>query len=646
MNPTQTLYSPGGNSPASSPATHPSSLFPQINNCRTIRDLSQIHAVFIKSGQIRDTLSAAEILRFCATSDLHHRDLDYAHKIFNQMPQRNCFSWNTIIRGFSESDEDKAQIAITLFFKMMSDEFVEPNRFTFPSVLKACAKTGKIQEGKQIHGLALKYGFGGDEFVMSNLVRMYVMCGLMKDACVLFYKNIIEREMVMMIDRRKRDGEVVLWNVMIDGYMRLGDCKAARMLFDKMRQRSVVSWNTMISGYSQNGFFKDAVEVFREMKKGDIRPNYVTLVSVLPAISRLGSLELGEWLHLYAEDSGIRIDDVLGSALIDMYSKCGIIEKAIMVFERLPRENVITWSAMINGFAIHGQAGDAIDCFCKMRQAGVRPSDVAYINLLTACSHAGLVEEGRRYFSQMVSVDGLEPRIEHYGCMVDLLGRSGLLDEAEEFILNMPIKPDDVIWKALLGACRMHGNVEMGKRVANILMDMVPHDSGAYVALSNMYASQGNWSEVSEMRLRMKEMDIRKDPGCSWIDIDGVLHEFLVEDDSHPRAKEINSMLVEISDKLRLAGYRPITTQVLLNLEEEDKENALHYHSEKIATAFGLISTSPGKPIRIVKNLRICEDCHSSIKLISKVYKRKITVRDRKRFHHFQDGSCSCMDYW
>ncbi|CAN8265600.1 unnamed protein product [Cochlearia groenlandica] len=603
MNPAQTIYSAAGNSPSpSSQASHPSSLFPQINRCRTIRDLSQIHAVFVKSGQMRDTLASAEILRFCATSDLLHRDLDYAKKIFNQMPQRNCFSWNTIIRGFSESDERNALIAIALFREMMCDESVEPNRFTFPSVLKACAKTGKIEEGKQIHGMALKLGLGSDEFVMSNLVRMYVM---------------------------------------------LGDCKAARVLFDKMRQRSVVSWNTMISGYSQNGLFRDAVELFSEMKKkGDFRPNYVTLVSVLPAISRLGSLELGEWLHSYADNSRIGIDDVLGSALIDMYSKCGIIEKAIHVFERLPRENVITWSAMINGFAIHGQASEATDCFCKMRQAGVQPSDVAYINLLTACSHAGLVEEGRKYFSQMVNVDGLEPRIEHYGCMVDLLGRSGLLEEAEQFILNMPIKPDDVIWKALLGACRMQGNVEMGKRVANILMDMVPHDSGAYVSLSNMYASQGNWSEVSEMRLRMKEMDIRKDPGCSWIDIDGVLHEFLVEDDSHPRAEEINSMLGEISDKLRLAGYRPITTQVLLNLEEEDKENALHYHSEKIAVAFGLISTSHGRPIRIVKNLRICEDCHASMKLISKVYKRKITVRDRKRFHHFQDGSCSCLDYW
>ncbi|KAF2572645.1 hypothetical protein F2Q70_00000749 [Brassica cretica] len=367
--------------------------------------------------------------------------------------------------------------------------------------------------------------------------------------------------MAVLVDGgRKRDGEVVIWNVMIDGYMRLGDCKAARTLFDQMRVRSIVSWNTMISGYCKNGAFKEVVEIFCEMRRVDLRPSYVTLVSVLPAVSRIGSLELGEWLHSYAESKGIKIDDVLVSALIDMYSKCGVVERAVVVFERLPRKNVITWSAMINGFAIHGLASDAIDCFCRMREVGVKPSDVAYINLLTTCSHVGMVEEGRKYFSQMVNVDGLEPRIEHYGCMVDLLG---------VWL---------IYWVAL--DARKRGD---GKRVANILMEMVPQDSGAYVALLNMYASQGNWSEVSEMRLRMKEMDIRKDSGCSWIDVDGVLHEFLVEDDSHPRAKDINSKLVEISEKLRL---------------------------------------------------------------ISKVYERKITVRDRKRFHHFQDGSCSCMDYW
>lgn len=216
----------------------------------------------------------------------------------------------------------------------------------------------------------------------------------------------------------------------------------------------------------------------------------------------------------------------------------------------------------------------------------------------------------------------------------------------KKIILEMPIKADDVIWKALLGACKMHGNIEMGRQVAERLMEMAPSDSGSYVALSNMYASLGDWDGVARVRLLMKDRDIRKDPGCSWIELDGVIHEFLVEHDSHPRAKEIHLMLKEISERLSSIGYQPNTTQVLLNMDEEEKPSALYNHSEKIAVAFGLISTSPQTPLRVVKNLRICEDCHSSIKLISRLYKREIIVRDRKRFHHFEDGFCSCKDCW
>ncbi|KAG6722123.1 hypothetical protein I3842_03G145600 [Carya illinoinensis] len=625
----------------------PSSLFPHITLCKTIRDLKQVHAIMIKTAQIHDPLAAAEVLRFCALSN--DRNFKYARKVFDQMRQPNCFSWNTIIRGLSESnDDDNLLGALLLFCRMVCDGFVQPNQFTFPSVLKACARTASIREGKQVHGLVVKYGLDSDEFVVSNLVRLYVMCGIIEDAHVLFHRNVIEfgKGDAVMTNKRRDEGMVVLWNVMVDGYVRLGMFGAARELFDRMPQRSVVSWNVMISGYAQNGFFKEAIEMFREMQMEDVYPNYVTLVSVLPAISRLGALELGKWVHLYAEKKEIDIDDVLGSALVDMYSKCGSIEEALQVFERLPKKNAITWSTVIGGLAMHGKANVAIDYFSRMDRVGVTPSDVTYIGVLSACSHAGLVDEGKYFFNHMVKVVGLEPRIDHYGCMVDLFGRAGLLEEAEKLILNMPIKPDDVIWKALLGACKMYGNMEMGKRVAEKLMDMAPNDSGSYVALSNIYASSGKWESVAEVRLTMKEMDIQKDPGCSWIELDGEIHEFLVEDDSHHRAKEIHAMLEEISNQLKLIGYRPNTAQVLLNMDEEEKESALHYHSEKIAVAFGLISTSPHSPLLIVKNLRVCEDCHSSMKLISNIYKRKIIVRDRKRFHHFEDGSCSCGDYW
>lgn len=243
----------------------------------------------------------------------------------------------------------------------------------------------------------MKYGLDSDEFVVSNLVRMYVMCGVMKDAHLLFIRNLIEfdeGDEVVRNNKKKEEGNVVLWNVMVDGYVRLGEFGAARELFDSMPQRSVVSWNVMISGYAQNGLFKEAIEMFREMQIGDVCPNYVTLVSVLPAISRFGALELGKWVHLYAEKNGIEIDDVLGSALVDMYSKCGSIEKALQVFERLPRKNAITWSTIIGGLAMHGRAIDALDYFSRMERSGVTPSDVTYIGVLSACSHAGLVDEG------------------------------------------------------------------------------------------------------------------------------------------------------------------------------------------------------------------------------------------------------------
>lgn len=635
--------------PSIAPSSHPPSLVPQISRCKTIREVKQFHALLIKTAQIHDLSVATELLKLCATSD--YRDTQYALSVFSLLPERNCFSWNTIIRALAESDDNDGPLdAFLLFCQMVSDGMVEPNRFTFPSVLKACSRVARLEEGKQVHGLVIKFGLDSDEFVVSNLLRMYVMCGSMEDAQILFYGNIDgveDKDMNRMVrDKRKQEGNVVLWNVMIDGYVRLGNLKAARELFDRMRQRSVVSWNVMISAYAQNGIFKKAVEMFYKMQMEDVSPNRVTLVSVLPAISRLGALELGKWVHLYAEKNKIPVDDVVGSALVDMYAKCGSIEKAILVFERLPKHNVITWNAIIGGLAMHGRANEVFSYFSKMERTGVSPSDVTYIAILSACSHAGLVDKGRYFFKHMVDIARLEPRIEHYGCMVDLLGRAGFLEEAEELILNMPIRADDVIRKALLGACKMHSNIEIGRRAAEVLMHFAPHDSGAYVALSNMYASVGDWDAVAEVRLMMKDLDIRKDPGCSWIEIDGVIHEFLVEDDSQPRAKEIHSMLEEISYKLSLEGYRPDTTQVLLNMDEKQKESLLHYHSEKIAVAFGLISTPPKMPLQIIKNLRICEDCHSSMKLISKIYERKITIRDRKRFHHFEHGSCSCRDYW
>ncbi|KVI01830.1 pentatricopeptide repeat-containing protein At5g48910 [Cynara cardunculus var. scolymus] len=614
---------------------HPST---ELKQCKTNLDFIQIHAKLIKTGRIRDPRASAELLRFYALSDPPHSDLRYARLLFDQMNQPNCFSWNTIIRAFCDSDDPLE--SFILFNQMVENgnEFVKPNKFTFPSVLKACAKTARLEEGKQTHCVVLKHGLENDGFVLSNLVRMYVMCGAMNDAHMLFDSKNMNSTM----------GETVLWNVMIDGYIRLGELELARNLFDKMPQRSVVSWNSMISGYAQNGFFMESIELFRQMQiEDDVAiPNYITLISVLPAISRIGALEIGKWVYFYALKNCININPVLGSALIDMYSKCGSIEEAVQLFESLAKKNVITWNSIITGLAIHGRATDALNHFKRMQENGISPTDVTYISVLTACSHAGLVDQGMSIFNQLVQTVGLEPRIEHYGCMVDLLGRAGRLKDAEELILKMPGEPDDVVLKALLGACKKHGNIEIGERMGNRLLEIDPEDGAPYVALSNMYASLANWDGVMQTRLKMKQNDVKKDPGCSWIEVNGAIHEFVVQDESHKKAKEIHMMLEEMTEKLSLVGYKPDMTQVHLRMEDTEKESVLRHHSEKIAVAFGLISTRRETTVKVVKNLRICDDCHTAIKLVSRIYDRKIIVRDRKRFHHFENGSCSCMDYW
>ncbi|KAJ0960005.1 hypothetical protein J5N97_000226 [Dioscorea zingiberensis] len=552
-----------------------------------MRDLHQFHAKAIKTGLIRDPLVAAEVLRYAALSD--DRDLRYARLVFDEMREPNLFSWNTLIRAFSESEFEPLQ-AVSMFLQMLNDAAVHPNRYTFPSLLKACAQSSSVSSEAEVG--------------------------------------------------------VVLQNVLIEGYFGLGMVAHARQVFDEMSTRSVISWNAVISRYAQIGLFQESMDVFRQMLVVGMLPNYVTLVSVLPAIARLGALDLGEWVHLYVEKNKIVVDDVLGSALVDMYSKCGNIDKALELFEGLPKNNPITWSSLIGGLAMHGRAKETIDYFSMMEQTGLTPTAVVFIAVLDSCGHLGLVDHGRAYFARMTKFYGLNPGSEHYACMVDMLGRAGLLDEAEEIVMSLPMKPNDAILKALLAACKIHGDVEMGIRAAKSLIKLAPCDEASYLLISNMFASLGDSELVAEIRLLVKELDIQKDLGCSWMTVDGAIHEFVTEDDQHPRASEIYAMLEEITTKLQAAGYEPNSSQVLLNIDKEEKDNFLNYHSEKKAVAFGLISTRPGTILRIMKNLRVCPDCHSSLKFISKIYCRSIVVRDMKRFHHFENGVCSCNDYW
>lgn len=390
------------------------------------------------------------------------------------------------------------------------------------------------------------------------------------------------------------------------------------------------------------------MELFHEMQLAGATPNEFTLTAVLAACANLVALDQGRWIHIYISKARINMNDRLLAGLIDMYAKCGEIESAWKLFsdESNLKRTARPWNAMLSGFAIHGRSDEAIELFERMKKTNVLPDKVTFVSLLNACSHGRLVEQGRLYFNSMRSVHGIDPEIEHYGCMVDLLGRAGLLKEAEEIISTMPMAPDTIIWGALLGACRIHGDIEMGKRIGKTINELEPKHVGCHVLLANIYSGSRRWSDARDVRKRLEINNGRKIPGCSSIELNGMFHQFLVGDRSHPQTKQIYSFLDEMTVKLKIAGYAPEVGEVLLDIDEEDKETALSRHSEKLAIAFGLISTSSGTPIRIVKNLRVCRDCHHATKFISKVYDREIIVRDRIRFHHFKDGYCSCKDYW
>uniref|UniRef100_A0A1D1XR66 Pentatricopeptide repeat-containing protein At5g66520 n=1 Tax=Anthurium amnicola TaxID=1678845 RepID=A0A1D1XR66_9ARAE len=398
----------------------------------------------------------------------------------------------------------------------------------------------------------------------------------------------------------------------------------------------------------QVGSFFEAMELFHEMQLSGVTPNEFTLTGILAACANLVALDQGRWVHFYIKRAKIKMNERLLAGLIDMYAKCGELDSALKVFneEEILKQTVWPWNAMLSGFAVHGKSKEAIDLFERMKSKHVAPNKVTFVSLLSACSHGSFLDEGKLYFKSMKDFYGIDPEIEHYGCMVDLFGRAGLLNEAEEFISLMPMLPDIVIWSALLAACRIHKDIERAEQIGRIIKELEPKQVGCQVLLANIYCGSGRWTGAKDLRNEIKISGTRKAPGCSSIELNGMFHQFLVGDRSHPETKQIYSFLDDMSIKLKNAGYEAEVGEVLLDIDEEDKETALSIHSEKLAIAFGLMNTPPGTAIRIMKNLRVCLDCHHATKLISKLYDREIIVRDRIRFHHFRGGLCSCKDFW
>uniref|UniRef100_A0A803NIQ5 DYW domain-containing protein n=1 Tax=Cannabis sativa TaxID=3483 RepID=A0A803NIQ5_CANSA len=432
--------------------------------------------------------------------------------------------------------------------------------------------------------------------------------------------------------------------------MKNGEIYVAEDLFKRMVRRNIISWTAMISGYTQNGLAERALDVFDKMMEEDseVKPNWVTIMSVLPACAHSAALERGRKIHKFANEIGLGSNVSVQTALVAMYAKCGSLVEAHQCFDKIHQQkrNLIAWNTMIMAYASHGHGLESVSTFEDMIRVGVQPDTITFTGLLSGCSHSGLVDLGLKYFYCMTKSYFVEPEVQHYACVVDLLGRAGRLVEANNLINQMPMQAGPSVWGALLAACRKHRNLELAEAAAKKLFVLEPDNSGNFVLLSNMYAEVGMWKEVDNLRAMLKNRGMRKTPGCSWIEINGKAHMFLGGDTSHPQAKEIYMFLKELPEKIKGVGYVPDTSLVLHDVSKEEKEHNLSAHSEKLAIAFGLLNTRPGVVLRVTKNLRICVDCHTATKFISKIYGREIIVRDVNRFHHFLDGKCSCGDYW
>ncbi|KAG9448433.1 hypothetical protein H6P81_008398 [Aristolochia fimbriata] len=465
-------------------------------------------------------------------------ELEYARRLFENKCVRDVVSWNSILKGYIQSR--KFEEGLKLFEEMFS-KGVRPDEVTMIGILSCCANTYNLKLGHEYHRYAKETGVNFTVPLYNAVMDMYVKCGNLDSARQLF-DEMPERS-------------VVSWTTLIVGYQKLGRLAEARELFNKVPERDIVMWNAMIAGDVKFGRGKEALTLFHEMQSSSMKPNAATMVSLLSACALLGALDVGLWAHRYIDIHGIPITVEVGTALVDMYAKCGNIRKATEVFEDMVERNSLTWTAMIGGLAMHGHGEDAINYFKKMVDMGLKPDEVTFLEVLSACCHSGLVEEGQSLFKRITSDFQISPKIKHYSCMVDLLGRVGLLNEAESLIKSMPMKPDAVIWGSLFFACRIHGNVAMGERAASKLLELDPYDSGTYVLLSNMYVEANKWQEADKVRKRMRERGLEKTPGCSSIEINGVVYEFTVRDKSHKQREQINKCLIQLARQTEFSKH-------------------------------------------------------------------------------------------
>lgn len=600
--------------------------------CAACADLSKakdIHEDAVRFGLQSDLLLGNALI------DMYGKCRFYegGRRVFDGLPVKDVISWTTLLSCYVNCGLHREAL---LAFSEMGLNGLRPNAVTLSSILPACSDLKCLDSGRQVHGYVVKNGFGDNAFVTSALVDMYASCLCLKQAQLVFDSMPVR--------------DIVSWNVIVSAHFINGESETALALFGRMRTQGFPlnydSWNTVIGGCMQSGHNTQALELLVEMQKSGFKPNHITITSALPACSNLESLRKGKEIHGYIIRNMLFDDMTTTTALIYMYAKCGDLELSRWIFNRMPRKDTIAWNSMIIAYSMHGNGEEALLLFKNMINYGIKPNSVTFTGVFSGCSHSRLVDEGLQIFHSMSTDHHVEPDADHYSNLIDILSRAGRLEEAYGYIQKMPMEPTAGAWGALLGACRVYKNVELAQIAAKHLLEIEPDNPGNYVLLSNIFVSAKLWGEASQARKLMEDKGISKAPGCSWIQVRNRVYTFVAGDKRNEKSDMIYKFLSEINDKVRMAGYLPNTDFVLQDLDQEEKEEVLCNHSEKLAVVFGLLNLTGESSIRVFKNLRICGDCHNFIKHTAKVFNRQIIVRDSMRFHHFKEGFCSCRDFW
>ncbi|RYQ81453.1 hypothetical protein Ahy_Scaffold1g107377 isoform B [Arachis hypogaea] len=504
---------------------------PLLKRCKSMEEFKQVHAHILKLGLFWDHFCGSNLVATCALAKWG--SMEYACSIFRRIEEPSSFEYNTMIRG--NVNCMNLEEALILYIEMLK-KGIEPDNFTYPFVFKACSLLGALKEGMQIYSHVFKAGLEGDLFLQNSLISMYGKCGAIEHA---------------------------------------------RDVFDKMSERSVASWSAIIGAHASAEMWHECLKLFNDMMHdGRYRPEESTLVSVLSACTHLGSPNLGSSVHGILLRNTTELNVIVKTSLIDMYAKCGCIEKGLCVFHSMAEKNKHSYTVMISGLAVHGRGSEALRIFAEMLEQGLAPDDVVYVGVLSACTHAGLVNEGLEFFNRMQFEHKIEPTIQHYGCMVDLMGRAGMLREAYELIKSMPRKPNDVLWRSLLNACKVHHNLELGEIAAENIFMLNPHNLGDYLVLANMYARAQKWVDMAKIRIEMVQKGLVQTPGFSLVEVKRRVYKFVSHDKSQPHFHSIYAMIHQMEWQLKFEGYIPDTSQVLLDVDEEEKRQRLKYHSQ------------------------------------------------------------------